>query len=94
VVSFAPKSYMHSSSLIFVLNSLPISYSLTWSFWLHLVKGTSYEAHYAVFYNLPSLHPSLVQIFWAPHSQTPSVGDPPLMSETKFHTQRKPKAKF
>jgi hypothetical protein len=34
--------------------------------------------------NLLSLHPSLVQIFSTPSSQTPSVYIPPLMSETKF----------
>jgi hypothetical protein len=39
---------MHSSSHLFVLHSLPISFSLTWS--LHLEKSTSYETpHYAVF---------------------------------------------
>jgi hypothetical protein len=31
-----------------VLHALPISSSLTWSFWLYLAKNTSYEApHYA-----------------------------------------------
>jgi hypothetical protein len=46
-----------------------------------LAKRTSYEApHYGAFSNLPSLHPSSVQIFSsAPCSQTPSVSVPPLM---------------
>jgi hypothetical protein len=62
---------MHFSSPLFMLHALPISSSLTWSF---LGKNTSYEApHYAVFSNLLSLHPSLVQIFSAPCSETPSV---------------------
>jgi hypothetical protein len=33
-----------------VLHALPISSSLTWSFWLYSEKSTSYEApHYVVF---------------------------------------------
>jgi hypothetical protein len=63
------------------------SHTLTWLFQLCMTKSTSYEApHYAVFTNLLSLHLSLVQIFSAPCSQTPSVCVPPLMSETKFRT--------
>jgi hypothetical protein len=50
LLAFPPISYMHFSLSTFVLNSLPISSSLTWSFWLYLVKRTSYEApNYAVF---------------------------------------------
>jgi hypothetical protein len=50
------------------------SSSSTWSFWLHLVKGTSHKAHYAVFSILLSLHPSSVQIFsLVACSQAPSV---------------------
>jgi hypothetical protein len=38
-----------------VLHTLPISFSLTRSFWLFLARSTSYEAsNYAVFFNLPS----------------------------------------
>jgi hypothetical protein len=61
---FLSKFYMHSSSDLFVLHALPISSSLAWSFWLYLVKNTSYGTpHYAVFFNLLSLHLSSVQIF-------------------------------
>jgi hypothetical protein len=47
-----------------VLYAPPILSSLTWSFYLYLAKSTSYEApHYEVFFSLPSLHLSTVQIF-------------------------------
>jgi hypothetical protein len=71
----------------FVLHTLPISSSLTRSFWLCLARGTCYEVfHYAGFSNLPSLNLSLDQIFFsATCSQTPSVYVPPLMSETLCH---------
>jgi hypothetical protein len=36
--------------------------------------------HYAVSSNLPSFHPSSVQMFSPPCSKTPSVYVPPLMS--------------
>jgi hypothetical protein len=85
IQSFPPKSYMRSSSPSCMLHVLPISSSLTLSFYLYFMKSTSYEpAHNAVFYNLLPLHPSLVQMFSsAPCSETPSVCVPPLMSETK-----------
>jgi hypothetical protein len=44
-----------------VLHGLTISSAFTWSF--YLAKSTSYEAHYALFFNLPPLHHSSVQIF-------------------------------
>jgi hypothetical protein len=48
------------------------------------VKSARYEAHYALFFNLLSLHPSSVQIIsLASCSQTPSVHVPPLMPEAK-----------
>jgi hypothetical protein len=59
-------------------------------------KGTSYEyPHYAVFSTLPSLHPSLVQIYsLAPCSQTPSVYVAPLMSETMFRRAKTTRLHF
>jgi hypothetical protein len=56
-----------------------------------MAMSTSYEApHYAVFSNLPSLHPSWVQIFSsAPCSQTPSVYVLPLINIS--HYQSKPR---
>jgi hypothetical protein len=37
---------------------------LDWSFWLYLIKSTSYEVpHYVIFSNLPSVHLSSIQIF-------------------------------
>jgi hypothetical protein len=72
---------------LFMLHVLPISSSLTWSFLLYLKKSTNYEAYqYAVFSNLPSLHPSSIPI----SSQHPVLKYPRsmflLMSETKIHT--------
>jgi hypothetical protein len=86
LLPFTPISYMHSHYLPFVLHALPLSSSLTWSF--YLAKCTSYEApHYAVFSKLLSRLVSLVQIFSsAPCSKTPLVYVPPLMSVTKFHS--------
>jgi hypothetical protein len=80
----------------FMLNALPISSSLTCSFWLYLANNTSYEPpHYAVFSNLPSLHISSVQTFSStPCSQTPSIYVLSLMSEIKFHTSIEPQAKL
>jgi hypothetical protein len=53
---------------------------------IYLEKSINYEAlQYVVFYNLPSLHLSLIQIFPStPCSETPSVYAPPLTSESKF----------
>jgi hypothetical protein len=63
---------------------------------LRLEKNTNYEIpHYAVFSSLPSLHLSSVKIFSStPCSQTPSVYVPQLMTKTKLHTHRNPKAKY
>jgi hypothetical protein len=60
------------------------------------MKSTNHEApFYAIFFTLLSFHPSLAQIFSsAPCSKAPSVYVPPLMSETKFHTQTEPQAKL
>jgi hypothetical protein len=61
-----------------VLLALPVSSSLTWSF--YLTKSTSYEApHYTVISVLLLLH-----IFSASYSQIPSVYVL-LISEAKFH---------
>jgi hypothetical protein len=47
---------------------------ITWSFWLYLVRSTSYGApHCAVFFNLTPFHPTLVQMFSAPYPVTKVV---------------------
>jgi hypothetical protein len=65
-------------------------------YYIVLGKSTSYEApHYAVFYNLSSLHLSLAQIFYsACSSKTPSVYVSPLILETRFHTYTEPHARL
>jgi hypothetical protein len=46
-----------------------------------LARSTNYEVpHYAVFFNLLPFHPSLVKIFSAPCSETPSAYVLPLMA--------------
>jgi hypothetical protein len=70
----------------FVLHTQLISPSFTWSLYLYLAKNTSYyAARYAVFFTLPSLQTSSVQIFSsATFSQMPSVYVASLMPETKY----------
>jgi hypothetical protein len=91
-----PNNVLHALISPFVLHALPISSSLTWSFYLYLEKSTSYEApHYAVLSNLLSLHFYSIQIrSSASFSQTPLVCVPPLMSETKFYTRTEQQAKL
>jgi hypothetical protein len=63
--AFPPKTCLHSISPCYVLNTLPMSSSLTWSFCLYLAKSTSYKApNYAVFSDLLIFHLSWVQIFF------------------------------
>jgi hypothetical protein len=84
-------SYVHSSSPQACCVPCP-----SHSPWLYhckyLAKNTTYEApHYAVFFNLPSLHLSSVEIIpWTPCSQTPSVYVSPLI----FHTRTEPQTKL
>jgi hypothetical protein len=49
---------------------------------------------YTAFSTLPSLYPSLVQIFSTPCSQTPSIYVLFLLSEIMFHTHAEPQAKL
>jgi hypothetical protein len=79
-----------------MLHTMSISSSLTRSIELYLAKSISYEApNYAVSSKLLSLLPSSLQIFSsALSSQVPVVFVLLLMSETKFHTHKKPKKKY
>jgi hypothetical protein len=87
LLAFLPVTYTRSSSPPFMLHATSISFSLTWSFYLHLAKSTSCEApHYA--FSPPSHHVIPLQ---SKYSQTHSVCGPPLMSET---TTTEPQAKW
>jgi hypothetical protein len=92
---YPTKTWIHSSSLSFVLHSLPILSLLT-SLQSHLAKSTTYESpHYAVFSSLLLFNSSSVQIFSSAYdSETPSVYVLPLISETKIHTHTKLYAKL
>jgi hypothetical protein len=76
--------YIFLSSPFVLLHALPISSSLTLSFSLYLVKGTSYEApHYVVF-------SSFMSLFDPNSSEHPVLKDP--QSIFKFHAE--PQAKL